>query len=457
MPPLKYLRLQPFDRSSEAGRSAERYRLAWLAMLANFASRAATMVVLILAVRWTTPYLGAERFGVWMAIVALTGVLAFLDLGVGHAMTSRVARISASGSPDDLRRTVSGGLGLLALMAGAMGVALTVVAHFLPWQSIIKVTNPAHAEETRTAALVFCLLFSATILTSGVQRVFHALQRAHEAHGYLLAGSVLSLVGLAVSAHFEAGIAVLLANALGAQVVAGIALLLVLLRRGLLSLSGLPGAIAHEWPYLARVGSAFLVLQVGTVIGWGMDSILISSTLGATAVAGFALTQRIFQFATQPLHIVNAPLWAAYADAKGHGDHAFIRRTLKRSLALNIAFSFTVGALLIGFGSSLIKYWTKGAVEVPTILILVYAAWAVFDVTASSFAMFLNGVGLLRPQVCFVLSMVVIALPTKLVVLENWGVSAMLASFTVFFVASLLLWHGVVFRSSIRSELGLKP
>ena len=64
MNPFRYLRRQSFDRSTEDGRTAERYRLAAWATLANVGSRGAAMAVMVLSVSLTIPYLGAPRFGV---------------------------------------------------------------------------------------------------------------------------------------------------------------------------------------------------------------------------------------------------------------------------------------------------------------------------------------------------------------------------------------------------------
>ena len=79
---FQYLRLIPFDTSSEQGRSDERHRLAALTVMANILSRGLGMIAMIFTVKLTVPYLGAERFGVWMTIASFAGMLSFMDLGV---------------------------------------------------------------------------------------------------------------------------------------------------------------------------------------------------------------------------------------------------------------------------------------------------------------------------------------------------------------------------------------
>ena len=64
----RYLRLSAFDSSTEQGRSAERYRMAAWSVVANVLSKGMSLTVIVMSVSLTLPYLGAERFGVWMTI-----------------------------------------------------------------------------------------------------------------------------------------------------------------------------------------------------------------------------------------------------------------------------------------------------------------------------------------------------------------------------------------------------
>ena len=100
----KYLRLRPFDQSTESGRNSERYRLALWSVIANVGSKGIAMAVMVLSVSMTLPYLGAERFGVWMTIASLVGMLVFLDLGVGNALINTVVAAAAKAQAAEAAR-----------------------------------------------------------------------------------------------------------------------------------------------------------------------------------------------------------------------------------------------------------------------------------------------------------------------------------------------------------------
>ncbi len=450
---LRYVRLAPFDVQTEQGRRDERYRVALLSILANVLSRVAGVVLTLLSVSLTLPYLGVERFGIWMTVASFAAMLTFLDLGVGNALTNHVAHRAAEDDPDLLRQTISGGLAFLALIGLGMGLLLWLIAANLPWDRVIKVAQPGLLPEARLAAMCFALLFGLTIFTSGLQRVFAGLQQAYLGHLVAALGAFAACLGLWFAAAAQQGIAVLLSIMLGVQSVAGLVLLGLLVARKQFSLSGISGLAKLESRHLFQAGGLFFLLQIGTMVGWGADSLIISSTLGVAQVAVFSVVQRLFQFATQPLSILNAPLWGAYADAHVRHDKLFIKNTLKRSLIMTFAGASLGAVLLLVFHPWLIEKWTHGSIAVPLAFVALYAVWIIFEACGNAFAMFLNGMGIIKQQVSVTLLFVILVLPLKLMLVNHLGLLALpLATLLAYLIANVGL-YGMVFRADIRQKM----
>lgn len=448
---LRYLRVTAFDVSTEDGRASERYRLAAWAILANVASKGSAMAVMVLSVSLTIPYLGAQRFGIWMTIASFAGMLTFLGLGVGNALTNHVASRSAQSDAAMLRRAVSGGLGLLLMIGLVVGAALWLLAAWLPWAKLIKVEDASLLLEAQSAAKLFALLFGLNLFTTGIQSVFAGLQRSFEVYLVSALGSVASLGALWWAAQAQAGLPVLLAVTLGIQSLSFLLLLGLLVKRKLFALTEIDLAVRNETSDLIRIGGLFFVLQVGTMIGWGADALIISSTLGPAAVAVYSIAQRLFQFVTQPLAMMNAPLWGAYADAHSRGDVAFIRRTFRASMWLTLGVALS-GATILFFSSEwLLHYWTGGKVLVPTLLLGLVALWAVLECCGVAFAMFLNGVQVVKQQVIVVSVFCILVLPLKI-----WGIGLLgliaipLAAIGVYALTHIY-FYGFVFYPKIKS------
>lgn len=450
---FRYLKLQPFDGATPEGRAAERYRLAAWAILANVGSKAASLAVMVLSVSFTLPYLGAQRFGIWMTIASFSGMLTFLGMGVGNALTNLVAKRSAAADLQSVRRTISGGLGLLFLVGLAVAGGLHVLVDWLPWSRLIKVTDPVFLLEAQQTGKIFAILFGLNLFTTGIQSVFAGLQRSFEVHLVSAMGAVLALGALWFAVQEQAGLQELLLATLGVQTAASLTLLVLLVRRGLLTLVRMRFAIQSEASGLLQTGGLFFVLQIGTMVGWGSDALIISSTLGPASVAIYSVAVRLFQFVTQPLAIMNAPLWGAYVDAHAKGDVRFILRTLKASVLLTVGVASLAGLLLFAIGPWVLSYWTQDAIVVPPLLLGLVAVWTVFDSCGAALGMFLNGLHIVRQQVIVVTIFCTLVLPLKILGVGQIGLIAIpLATITVYAVTHVL-FYGFVFLPQIRSRL----
>jgi O-antigen/teichoic acid export membrane protein len=448
---LHYLRLSAFDVTTEEGRAAERYRLAAWAVLANVASKGLAMAVMVLSVSLTIPYLGAQRFGIWMTIASFAGMLSFLGLGVGNALTNHVASRSARSDVALLRQAISGGLGLLLMIGLVVGMGLWLLAAWLPWAKLIKVDDALLLLEAQSAAQLFALLFGLSLFTTGIQSVFAGLQRSFEVYLFSALGYLTSLGALWAAAHAQAGLLVLLAATLGIQTLSILLLLSLLVKRKLFALGEISSAVRQETSGLIRIGGLFFVLQVGTMIGWGADALIISSALGPAAVAVYSIAQRLFQFVTQPLAMMNSPLWGAYADAHSKGDVAFIRRTFKASMLLTLGVALSGATILFFSGEWLLHYWTGGKVQVPTLLLGLVALWTVLECCGVAFAMFLNGVQVVKQQVIVVSVFCILVLPLKIWGVGSAGLIAIPLATIAVYALTHIYFYGFVFYPKIKS------
>jgi O-antigen/teichoic acid export membrane protein len=100
-----------------------------------------TMLVMVLSVSLTIPYLGAERFGVWMTIASFAGMLSFLDLGIGNALTNRVSYVESRNNNKLLRNTISGGIGVLLVIGVTSSITLFNLSIQITWHNLIKVQD----------------------------------------------------------------------------------------------------------------------------------------------------------------------------------------------------------------------------------------------------------------------------------------------------------------------------
>ena len=449
---LSRLLSRPNDLENAERRHYDRYRNAFWTIASNIASRAAALALTLLSVRWTLPYLGTERFGAWMTITAFASILGLADFGISNSLTNRVAQVAASGNGDALRSTISKGLALLCLIGLTLSASLPILASHVAWTALIHLHGTNEESEITRTAQIFGILFGISIVGNGTTRIFAGLQRGFEAHIASLAASLASIPCLAYATTSHADIPTLILCTMGITQLGHLSLLARLWASGHFSPFKMSGALSEAAHFL-ETAWVFLLIQIGLVVASGSDSLILAHAQGPAAVTQYMVTLRITQIFSQPLAIINAPLWGAYADAKARGDKEFIRITFRRSLHFTLAGSSLGAALLIMAGGFSIREWTHDSTLISLPLIATMSIWLITESCGNSIGVLLNGLGLLRMQLLLILTYIAIALPAKLFGASSFGPTGMMLAGVMSYVLVFGLGYGLAYRETITTSM----
>jgi O-antigen/teichoic acid export membrane protein len=359
---IAVLRSQPFNVSTEIGRSKERYRRAALAGIAAGAGRGIRILGSVVTVPVTVGYLGAERFGLWMSLSSLIA-LAFgvADLGLGSTLQNVVSAANGRNDPERMKRDLSSAF-FVMLAAPLVLLALFLALHRgLPWSRIFNLRTSLAAHEVGPAVSLFVVCYLAAIPLGVAARVQAGFQEGFRLNTWdCLAGS-LGLVGTLLAARFRASLPVLVLASSGLPLVAmavnsgaefG-------WRRSWLR----PRWRCFEWRRgraLMGTGVSFLVSSVGSLALSSAPVLVIGNRFGAAQVGAYALTFKILAIPMLLFSLFWFPLWPAYADAHARGDYGWMHLTLRRSrqLALFVEAPI-VGAIGLAM-PWLVAAWTGG-------------------------------------------------------------------------------------------------
>lgn len=450
-----YLSFRSFDDGTPEGRSRERYRLAALGSLANFLSAILGMVTLVVTVPLTLTYLGEERFGVWMTIGSLAALLSFLDLGVGNGLINRVAKAKAETEQTVLPSVISHGLFVLLSVGVIVGVLLFCLVQYLPIAYLIKVADPVVVDETKTSILVFCAIFAASVPLGGLQKIFQGLQLSWVAYAARGLGAIFSLLLVYFLAQQKAGVPALLLATYGVQTLVFLLLLYRLAKDKMLCFPKYrAGSFFQETKELLGVGGLFFVLQIGYLVGWSSDSLIVSSVLGASEVTKLAVMQRLFQFVFLPLSIMNSPLWGAYADANANGDHDFISHALRNSMVRTVVLAGVGCLCIVLFSPIIFKIWLQENVHIPFDLVATYGVWIFIQCAFMPVSMLLNGLGIVKAQVMVVMAFCITCLPLKFFLVQHVGVVGVIqAAIIAYLVTAVIPYIVLLTREPLRRYL----
>ena len=421
---LRWCRLKPFDLATPEGRAAERHRRVALTAAASALAKVVSVGTALISVPLTLHYLGVERFGVWMTISSLIAMLAFADFGIANGVLSAVAEAHGRNDRAALQRIVSSGFFMLTAIAAGLLVLFAVAYAHVSWHAVFNVQSELARAEAGPALAVFVACFACAIPLAVVQRVQMGLQQGFLASLWQCIGSLCALGGVLLAIRLQGGLPWLVLALGGAPLLAG---LLNSLHFYLRSRPDLRPRLAlfgaADAKRLARSGALFFVLQVTVAVAYTSDSIVIAQLLGASAVAEYAVPEKLFGLITLAMSMVLAPLWPAYGEAIARRDSIWVQRTLKRSLFMAVGLSMLAALGLLLLAPELLRLWIGTAIEPPIALLIALAVWKVIEAGGNALAMFLNGAHVVGLQVAVALATAVAALGLKVLLIPHWGIS----------------------------------
>ena len=317
--------------------------------LFNLVGLGAPLLVAVVSIPILIDILGPARFGLLTLIWAVVSYFGLFDLGLGRALTQRLASTLALKNLSDVGPIVATagflmtGIGLLA------GVVMALLAH---WGVALVSGVPDPAEAVR-AVLVMATAVPAVVLTSGLRGVLEAQ------HAFGLVNLLRLPLGLFT---FLGPVAVALWFGPRLDVIALV-----------LAVGRLVALAAHAWvawstrpagcgrfhvqrdqmrPLLATGGWLTLSNLVGPVMGYA-DRFVIAATVSASAVAYYATPNELVTKLWIIPGALTAVLFPAFAAGASTGDRSTwplamraVRWLFVTLLPLTLALAFFAGEIL---------------------------------------------------------------------------------------------------------------
>lgn len=421
-----FCRLRSLQTSDASARAQERHRRATLSGITAVSARVVAVGTSIVTVPITLSYLGTERFGIWMAISSVLAIISFADLGIGNGLMNAVADANGRNDIQAMKRAISSGLAILVAIAAVLIGCFGVAYRYVDWARLFNAHSQIARMEAGPALFVFALCFALNIPISLVMRVQMGLQEGFRSYLWQLGGSIAGLVGVLAVVHFRAGLPWLLLALAGSPVavatINGIVFFFVNRRDLLPTLRFVSLASIRQ---LGNLGFLFLVLQLVCAVALSSDNFIVARLLSPEAATEYAVPQRMFLVVSSMLAMFLAPLWPAYAEAIGRGDHEWVRSTLFRSLKLALIAAGLALAVLVCGGQQIIHLWVGSRVHAPFVMLLGFAVWTVFEVSGNAIAMFLNGASIVKFQVTITTIFGAVCVAAKIMAARHFGSIAM--------------------------------
>lgn len=395
-------------------------------------------------------YLGDQRYGLWMAVTALTGMAWFADLGLGNGLLTRLGHLTDD--PRQQAREISSAFATLGVVAVLLLAALVMVTPVVPWVELFAVRDPTVAAQTPTVVLICFGAFAVNIPLSLIQRVQYARGQMVQSNAWQSAGALAAMALVLVAIGTGRGPLTVIAAAVLAVPVTN------LLNTVTYFWSCAPGhrpapGLVHRGTVtgLLRLGLRFFALTTMSSIALNVDNPLVANVLGLTVAAHYAVVGKLFGVLWIFVGLVGMTIWPVNGAALARGETAWVRRNTRRMVALYGVIVGTAGVVLVGYGHRLIELWI-GTVDRSTIRLSVLvglAGWSLLVAVTSPLIMVQNSIGLLRPQFVGWASFLVLATALKIWGLRQFGLAGLPAAACLAYLLTMVPAALVGYRGAL--------
>lgn len=402
-----------------------------------------SVLVSLMLVPLTLHYVDATQYGVWLTLSSVIAWAAFFDIGLGNGLRNQLAAKIAVGDVQAAQSYVSTTYAILAIIAVVVFGLFCLVNPLINWASILNVPASVYPGLGRLVLILFgffCLQFVLqllnNVLTANQQPAVYALLN--------FIGQALILVLIFLLTRFSHGDLMRLALVMmGAP-------LLVLLIAGFWFYRGSYKAFAPKLSavnfaharQLLSTGGAFFIIQIGALVLFETDNIVITQLFGPQQVTTFNVAYKLFSVVTMFFTIIITPYWSAFTEAYAKQDMDWIRIALSKLNKICMALSVASVVLLIA-SPVLCRLWTGDAINVPLTLSAAMCLYNIVFVWQTVNVYLLNGIGKIRLQLYLVVISAIVNIPLA-IVLGRWiGVAGVTLANALLFVVmgSIFAWQ----------------
>jgi O-antigen/teichoic acid export membrane protein len=384
--------------------------------------RVLTVAFALLSVSISVRSLGDSAFGAVATLGTVVGMAGFADLGLGLGLMTRLAQSHGEDDGALAKPLVSSAMVMLLPLGLLVALIGTASSALLPWDRLLGSPGIPSGQVT-ASVIIFSVSVGVAIPASIGQRVLLGTQQGARANFWALLSSTAQLVAVVAAATLHAPAPGFVVATISVPVAVECVQSVRVLRRHDHLTPARAQASRQMAGQLMRVGGLFLALNVVVAVAYQSDTLIVSTVLGATSAAVFAVGLRMFGTLTSFYGTSLQQFWPALAEALARGDLEWVRRRFKQVLVLSTATLALLSALLVLLGQPLARLWV-GPSLVPSLgLLAAFAAWAVYSHAMSQCSILLNAARVVGPQVAAATAMACLNVPTSILLTRHIGLA----------------------------------
>jgi O-antigen/teichoic acid export membrane protein len=408
----------------------------------SFLIRGLSVAISFSIVPLTISYVNPVQYGIWLAITSIVSWFTFFDFGIGNGLRNKLATAIAFQEYDKARKYVSTTYAILSIVAFSVFILFCFVNPYINWNKFLNITSSGDRNIHLVLLVVlgaFCIQFVVQLLNT----VLISFQESAQAEFITLLGQAGLLITLVILKYSIKGSLDTLVIALNvAPMIVMFFASLWLYNRKLKIVA--PSVKYVNFSYagsILNLGGVFFLIQVGALILFQTDNIIITRILGPEAVTKFNVTYKLYSVIIMAFSIILTPYWSAFTDAWAKKDYQWINRSMKRLREIWFFTSFLVIPVFFLLAKYIFRIWLGDFVSVNSTLSMCMALYVVCYTCQVLNCYFLNGIGKLRVQLILYLLIIVSNVPLGIIMGKWLGIEGVIiANIIAFVFMNVFLW-----------------
>lgn len=392
------------------------------------------VVVSFALIPLTIKYIGSTNYGIWLTLSSIITWAALFDLGLGNGLKNKLAEDIALNNMARAKSYVSSTYAMLIVIALMLLAVFFIVNPFINWHNILNVPEHSLQNLNYLVSVIFTFFCFQFII-----QLINTVLTANQAPALPALLSVLSQITTLLAVLF-------LINFTGSSLIyltytfTAIPLL-VLLTGSICYYQGTYSFLAPNFKLinlkyarkLISAGGAFFIIQIGTLVLYETDNIVITQLFSPKEVTTFNIAYKLFSVVLMFFVMIITPFWSAFTEAYAKKDYNWISLTLNKMNKLWMWLSI-VTLLLLVLSPFIYKIWLGDSVAVPFTLSLAMSCYTIALIWQAMYVQFLNGINKIKLQLYLGIFCAVINIPLAVVLGKYLGLPGVTTANTIVFI-----------------------
>lgn len=394
-----------------------------------------SVILSFILIPLTVNFVNPTQYGVWISLSSIVSWFNFLDIGLGHGLRNKLAENNIKGQLQHSKILISTTYAILSIISFFLFIVFLILSKVLKWQDILNVDQISESTLQRlclTTVGLFCLQFVSQILNN-ILTAFHKIALISIIS--LIAQIITTSVIYLLTKTTEGNLLFLILVIAGVPVVVQFFASIIFFYKANRALT--PSIKHINFKYsrgLLGIGGSFFLIQIGGLVLFQTDNLLITQLLGPKEVTIFSLSYKLFSVITILFTIVMTPFWSSFTEAYANQEFDWIKVTFKKTMYYWLIASFASTFLLIA-SPVLIPFWLRtDTIEIPFTVLLPMTFYTIGYCWLMVNCYLLNGIGKIRVQLYLYTVSTIINIPLGIVLGKVWGISGVILSNIIIFI-----------------------